>query len=114
MAVVLHNIVGLLNGSMEIYDAWCDRVPVLILGGTGPGRRQPKRRPDHRLASHSRTCRVRSCRDFTKWDDQPASVPAHARGDLAGVQAGMSGSAGAASISASMCVFRSSALEQRL
>ena len=28
--------VGLLNASMTIYDAWCDRAPVLIIGGTGP------------------------------------------------------------------------------
>src|SRR5581483_3246125 len=36
MAAIVHNVVGLLNTSMTIYDAWCDRVPVLILGGTGP------------------------------------------------------------------------------
>ena len=36
MAAIVHNIVGLLNTTMTIYDAWCDRVPVVILGGTGP------------------------------------------------------------------------------
>ena len=36
MAAMLHNVVGLLNASMTIYDAWCDRAPVVILGGTCP------------------------------------------------------------------------------
>ena len=74
MAVALHNIVGLLNGSMEIYDAWCDRVPVLIIGATGPVD-APKRRP---IIDWLHTANVQGVlvRDFTKWDDQPASVPA--------------------------------------
>ena len=74
MAVALHNIVGLLNGSMEIYDAWCDRVPVLILGATGPVD-APKRRP---IIDWLHTANVQGVlvRDFTKWDDQPASVAA--------------------------------------
>ena len=36
MATILHSNVGLLNGSMGIFNAWCDRVPMLILGATGP------------------------------------------------------------------------------
>src|SRR5687767_12730452 len=36
MAAILHDHVGLLNAGMTIYDAWVDRCPVLILGGTGP------------------------------------------------------------------------------
>jgi acetolactate synthase-1/2/3 large subunit len=74
MAVVLHNVVGLLNGSMEIHDAWCDRVPVLILGGTGPVDAS-LRRP---IIDWLHTANVQGAlvRDFTKWDDQPASVPA--------------------------------------
>jgi len=44
MAVILHNVVGLLNGSLAIYQAFIDRAPILILGGTGPistSRRRP-------------------------------------------------------------------------
>src|SRR4029077_13880635 len=35
MAVLLHDVVGLQNASMAIYNAWCDRAPMLLLGGTG-------------------------------------------------------------------------------
>jgi acetolactate synthase-1/2/3 large subunit len=36
MAAALHDVVGLQHGCMAIYNAWCDRVPVLVLGGAGP------------------------------------------------------------------------------
>ena len=44
MGVVLHSNVGLMHGSMAIFNAWCDRVPMLILGATGPWD-AAKRRP---------------------------------------------------------------------
>src|SRR5207237_563662 len=44
MGTILHSNVGLLNGSMGIFNAWCDRVPMLILGATGPWD-AAKRRP---------------------------------------------------------------------
>ena len=44
MGVVLHSNVGLLHGTMAIFNAWCDRVPMLILGATGPWD-AAKRRP---------------------------------------------------------------------
>ncbi|WP_206812856.1 thiamine pyrophosphate-binding protein [Paradesulfitobacterium ferrireducens] len=36
MAVFTHNVVGLMHASMAIFNAWCDRVPMLVLGGRGP------------------------------------------------------------------------------
>jgi acetolactate synthase-1/2/3 large subunit len=36
MAAVVHDIVGLQHASMAIFNAFCDRVPVLVLGATGP------------------------------------------------------------------------------
>ena len=36
MATALHNVVGLLHASMAIFNAWCDRTPMLNLGGGGP------------------------------------------------------------------------------
>jgi thiamine pyrophosphate-dependent acetolactate synthase large subunit-like protein len=82
MAVALHNIVGLLNGSMEIHDAWCDRVPVLVIGATGPVD-ATKRRP---IIDWLHTANVQGVlvRDFTKWDDQPASMPAMAEAIMRG------------------------------
>ena len=44
MAVILHNLVGLLHATMAIYYAYIDRVPIFIIGATGPmdeGRRRP-------------------------------------------------------------------------
>ena len=44
MAVALHSNVGLMHATMAIYNAWCDRVPMLIVGATGPvdaARRRP-------------------------------------------------------------------------
>ena len=36
MGTVLHSNVGLLHATMGIFNAWCDRAPMLILGATGP------------------------------------------------------------------------------
>ncbi len=36
MACVLHSNVGLLHGMMGIFNAWCDRAPMIIIGATGP------------------------------------------------------------------------------
>ena len=44
MAVILHNLVGLLHACMAIYYAYIDRVPIFIIGATGPmdeGKRRP-------------------------------------------------------------------------
>src|SRR5689334_18164096 len=74
MGVVLHSNVGLMHGTMAIFNAWCDRVPMLILGATGPWD-AAKRRPwiDWLHTSADQGALVR---DYTKWDNQPASVPA--------------------------------------
>src|SRR3972149_6470223 len=34
MACVLHSNVGLMHGLMGIFNAWCDRVPMLVLGAS--------------------------------------------------------------------------------
>src|SRR5437016_7688145 len=36
MAVALHSNVGLMHAAMALYNAWCDRVPMLAVGATGP------------------------------------------------------------------------------
>lgn len=76
MAVALHANVGLMHGSMAIFNAWCDRVPMLILGATGPID-AALRRPwiDWLHTSRDQAALVR---DFLKWDDQPMSIPAAA------------------------------------
>jgi thiamine pyrophosphate-dependent acetolactate synthase large subunit-like protein len=74
MAAILHDHVGLLNAGMTIYDAWVDRAPVLILGGSGPLDAARKRPWIDWI--HSSTDEGALVRDYTKWDDQPASVAA--------------------------------------
>src|SRR6476646_750727 len=36
MAAAVHSNVGLMHASMAIYNAYCDRMPVLVIGATGP------------------------------------------------------------------------------
>lgn len=76
MAVLIHNVVGLQNASMAIYNAWCDRTPMLLVGGTGP-LSKAHRRPWIDWI-HTATVQAQVVRDYVKWDDQPhdlASVP---------------------------------------
>lgn len=74
MAVALHSNVGLMHASMAVFNAYCDRVPMLLLGATGP-MDAAQRRPwiDWLHTSSDQAALVRP---FTKWDDQPASVEA--------------------------------------
>jgi thiamine pyrophosphate-dependent acetolactate synthase large subunit-like protein len=74
MGAVLHSNVGLMHATMSIFNAWCDRVPMLILGATGPwdaARRRPWIDWIHTAADQGALVR-----DYTKWDNQPASVAA--------------------------------------
>jgi thiamine pyrophosphate-dependent acetolactate synthase large subunit-like protein len=74
MAVAIHSNVGLMHATMAIYNAWCDRVPMLIVGATGPvdaARRRPWIDWIHTSADQGALIRP-----YVKWDDQPASVEA--------------------------------------
>src|SRR5436305_806431 len=74
MACVLHSNVGLLHGMMGLFSAWCDRVPMIVLGATGPVAAE-KRRPwiDWIHTSRDQGAYIRS---IIKWDDQPTSPAA--------------------------------------
>jgi acetolactate synthase-1/2/3 large subunit len=74
MASAVHNIVGLQHAAMAIYNAWCDRLPVIVLGGTGP-MDTAQRRPWIDWV-HTAQVQGNLVRDFVKWDDQPGSVEA--------------------------------------
>src|SRR6476646_11888836 len=84
MGVVLHSNVGLMHGSMAIFNAWCDRVPMLILGATGPWD-AAKRRPWLDWI-HTASDQGALVRDYTKWDNQPGSVAAAYEALLRAVQ----------------------------
>jgi thiamine pyrophosphate-dependent acetolactate synthase large subunit-like protein len=74
MAVVVHSNVGLFHATMAIFNAWCDRMPVLVLGATGPVD-AVKRRPwiDWIHTAQDQGALVRN---YVKWDAQPASPEA--------------------------------------
>ena len=71
LAVACHGTVGLQHASMAIYNAWCDRAPVIILAGNHLD-------AAHRRAgvewSHSVQDAAKLVRDFVKWDDTPISL----------------------------------------
>ena len=72
MAVALHSNVGLMHATMAIFNAWCDRTPILIIGATGPVD-AAKRRPWIDWI-HTASDQGALVRNYTKWDDQPAST----------------------------------------
>jgi thiamine pyrophosphate-dependent acetolactate synthase large subunit-like protein len=74
MAAAVHSNVGLMHATMALFNAWCDRMPVLLLGATGPVD-APKRRPwiDWIHTARDQGALIRA---YTKWDDQPASAEA--------------------------------------
>jgi thiamine pyrophosphate-dependent acetolactate synthase large subunit-like protein len=76
MAAAVHSNVGLMHATMAFFNAWCDRMPMVVLGATGPVD-AVKRRPwiDWIHTARDQGALVRG---YTKWDDQPAS-PAAAR-----------------------------------
>jgi acetolactate synthase I/II/III large subunit len=70
-AMICHGVVGLQHATMGLYNAWCDRVPVIAIGGNimeankrGPGAEWVHAAVDIGAIT----------RDFTKWDDQPTSL----------------------------------------
>jgi thiamine pyrophosphate-dependent acetolactate synthase large subunit-like protein len=74
MAAIVHSNVGLMHATMAVFNAWCDRAPLLLLGATGPVDAM-KRRP---WIDWIHTARDQGAliRHYTKWDDQPASIGA--------------------------------------
>ena len=71
MAVLAHGTVGLQHAAMAIYNAWCDRVPLVIFAGNGIDANT--RRPGTEW-SHSVQDAAAIVRDFVKWDDMPGSL----------------------------------------
>ncbi len=74
MAAIVHSNVGLMHATMAIFNAWVDRVPVLVLGATGP-LDASKRRPWIDWI-HTSNGQGQLVRDYTKWETQPGSVEA--------------------------------------
>ncbi len=69
--ILCHGVVGLQHGAMSIYNAWCDRAPVIVVGGTDL---DAASRPPGVPTTHSGQDINALVRDFTKWDDTPVSL----------------------------------------
>ena len=74
MGAIVHSNVGLLHGSMAVFNSWMDRAPLLLFGATGPVD-AAKRRPWIDWI-HTTKDQAALIRNFIKWDDQPGSVEA--------------------------------------
>jgi thiamine pyrophosphate-dependent acetolactate synthase large subunit-like protein len=71
LMMLCHGTVGLQHATMAMYNAWCDRVPVVCVGGTDldAAHRAPMVPTFHSAQDINAVVR-----DFTKWDDQPVSL----------------------------------------
>jgi len=72
MLVLCHGTVGMQHAAMAIYNAWCDHVPVVIIGGNDL---DADKRTPLVPTYHSAQDIGALVRDFIKWDDTPISAP---------------------------------------
>ena len=85
-AMACHGTVGLQHASMALYNAYCDRVPVLAFLGNLAVANQRANATDWR---HSAQDPAAMIRDFTKWDDQPLSLQHFAESTVRGYKLAM-------------------------
>ena len=71
LMTLCHGTVGLQHATMGIYNAWCDRVPVIVVGGNDM---DAATRPPGVPTFHAAQDINALVRDFTKWDDTPVSL----------------------------------------
>lgn len=92
----VHDLVGLMHASMAVYDAFCDRTPMLLLGGSGPAD-PAQRRPIDWV--HSATTQAQLVRDFVVWDAEPATAGSFVSDTLRAAQRARSAPRGPAYVS---------------
>src|SRR4051812_13693028 len=71
LLTLCHGTVGLQHATMGIYNAWCDRVPVIVIGGNDL---DAAHRPPGVPTFHAAQDIGQLVRDYTKWDDTPVSL----------------------------------------
>jgi acetolactate synthase I/II/III large subunit len=71
LITLCHGTVGLQHASMGIFNAWCDRVPMIVIGGNDM---DAAYRPPGVPTFHSAQDINAMVRDYTKWDDTPVSL----------------------------------------
>ena len=86
MAALIHTTVGLQHASMAIYNAWCDRVPMMLIVGNSLD--ETKRRPGVEWF-HSAADVGAFVRDYVKWDDTPVSIGHYGESFMRAMQVAM-------------------------
>ncbi|MGE3712004.1 MAG: thiamine pyrophosphate-binding protein [Hyphomicrobiaceae bacterium] len=71
---MLHDLVGLMNGSMGIYNAFGDHAPVLLLGGSGPLDPADRRWIDW---LHCASTQSDIVKNYVKWTEEPTTPQWH-------------------------------------
>ena len=71
LITLCHGTVGLQHAAMGIYNAWCDRVPLIVIGGNDL---DAAHRPPGVPTFHSAQDINAMVRDYSKWDDTPVSL----------------------------------------
>ena len=71
LMTLCHGTVGLMHATMNVYNAFCDRMPVVILAGNDL---DAAHRPPGVPTVHSAQDINAIVRDYTKWDDTPVSA----------------------------------------
>ncbi|MFA9431881.1 thiamine pyrophosphate-binding protein [Egicoccus sp. AB-alg2] len=69
---VIHDLVGLMQGTMGVYNALVDEVPLVLIGGGGPADTRERRPIDW---IHAATAQADLVRRFVKWDAEPIDLP---------------------------------------
>jgi acetolactate synthase I/II/III large subunit len=64
MVAVLHGTLGIQHSSMAMYNAFYDKVPIVMLVGNDPDF----------IPAHTAHDMAGMCRSFTKWDAQPKTI----------------------------------------
>jgi acetolactate synthase-1/2/3 large subunit len=71
---ILHDLVGVMNGSMGVYNAFGDHAPVLILGGSGPLNPADRRWIDW---LHCASTQSDIVKNYVKWTEEPTTPQWH-------------------------------------
>jgi acetolactate synthase-1/2/3 large subunit len=82
-----HGTVGLMHATMALYNAYCDRVPLIFIGGmtSDAAERDWPNSGWHHAAQDAGAI----ARDFLKWDDQPISLQHFAESAVRGYRVAM-------------------------
>lgn len=96
LMTMVHGTVGLQHAAMAVYNAYCDRVPVIIIGGNDlDAASRPPGVPTFHAAQDINSI----VRDYTKWDDMPTTLQAFAQSMVRGYKIAMTPPYGPVSIS---------------